>query len=336
MKEARAKAVLTRVAEMADWGGTAPDGRACGVAMHKSFGTYVAQIAEVSEGADGLPKVHKVWVRGRLRRRGQSQRHPRADGGRDRLWPRPCALCANSCWARAAWSRRAISTPIARLRIGEMPEVEVAIITSGESPTGVGEPGLPPLAPAVANAWRKLTGKAVRRLALRAWRQCMIGARVVALAVAVARAADRGARRERRAGRSDARPPLPASPTRTRARSRCSSEMGKVIESPRCINCHPRSDRPLQGDDMHPHSPPVVRGPYNFGASGMECTTCHGRDNVPSPMARAASRATANGASRRSSMAWEGKSLGEICAQIKDPARNGHKTLEQLVEHNTT
>ncbi len=50
------------------------------------------------------------------------------------------------------------------LRIGEMPDVEVAIIESGENPTGVGEPGLPPLAPAVANAWRKLTGKAVRRL----------------------------------------------------------------------------------------------------------------------------------------------------------------------------
>ena len=50
------------------------------------------------------------------------------------------------------------------LRIAEMPEVEVAIIASTEAPTGVGEPGVPPLAPAVGNAWRKLTGKAVRRL----------------------------------------------------------------------------------------------------------------------------------------------------------------------------
>ena len=50
------------------------------------------------------------------------------------------------------------------LRIAEMPEVEVAIIASDKNPTGVGEPGLPPIAPAVANAWRKLTGKAVRRL----------------------------------------------------------------------------------------------------------------------------------------------------------------------------
>ena len=50
------------------------------------------------------------------------------------------------------------------LRIGEMPDVEVAILPSTEKPSGVGEPGLPPIAPAVANAWRKLTGKAVRRL----------------------------------------------------------------------------------------------------------------------------------------------------------------------------
>jgi isoquinoline 1-oxidoreductase beta subunit len=50
------------------------------------------------------------------------------------------------------------------LRISEMPEVEVAIIASDKDPTGVGEPGLPPIAPAVANAWRTLTGKAVRRL----------------------------------------------------------------------------------------------------------------------------------------------------------------------------
>ena len=50
------------------------------------------------------------------------------------------------------------------LRMAEMPEVEVAIINSTANPTGIGEPGLPPIAPAVANAWRKLTGKVVTRL----------------------------------------------------------------------------------------------------------------------------------------------------------------------------
>ena len=49
------------------------------------------------------------------------------------------------------------------LRINEMPEVEVAIVQSSEPPTGVGEPGVPPIGPAVANAWRGLTGQPVRR-----------------------------------------------------------------------------------------------------------------------------------------------------------------------------
>ena len=53
------------------------------------------------------------------------------------------------------------------LRINEMPEVEVAIVQSTEKPTGVGEPGVPPIAPAVANAWRQLTGQPVRELPLR-------------------------------------------------------------------------------------------------------------------------------------------------------------------------
>jgi isoquinoline 1-oxidoreductase beta subunit len=50
------------------------------------------------------------------------------------------------------------------LRIDDMPEVHVAIIASNEDPSGVGEPGVPPIAPAVANAWRRLTGERVKRL----------------------------------------------------------------------------------------------------------------------------------------------------------------------------
>jgi hypothetical protein len=114
------------------------------------------------------------------------------------------------------------------------------------------------------------------------------------------------------------------------------NEMGKVIQSPRCLNCHPRGDHPLQGDDMHAHSPPVVRGPYNFGASGMECTTCHGRDNLAFANGERSIPGNRKWSLAPLSMAWEGKTLGEICTQIKDPARNGHKTLDQLVEHNSS
>jgi hypothetical protein len=106
-------------------------------------------------------------------------------------------------------------------------------------------------------------------------------------------------------------------------------EAGKVITHARCMNCHPAGNRPAQGDDRHPHMPLVVRGVDNFGAIGMRCTTCHGPENfdpagVPGhPEWHLAPI----------EMAWVGKSLGEICVQIKDPARNGGKSLDDLVHH---
>ena len=107
------------------------------------------------------------------------------------------------------------------------------------------------------------------------------------------------------------------------------TEAGKVIQHPRCLNCHPAGDRPMQGDDMHPHRPLVVRGDDNLGAVGMRCTTCHGPTNfdpgrIPGhPQWHLAPI----------EMAWVGKSLGEICQQIKDPKRNGGKTLDDIVHH---
>lgn len=106
-------------------------------------------------------------------------------------------------------------------------------------------------------------------------------------------------------------------------------EAGKVITHARCLNCHPAGDRPAQGDDAHPHMPLVVRGVDNFGAVGMRCTTCHGQQNFDAagiPGDPAWHLAPIE-------MAWAGKSLGEICEQIKDPARNGGKSLEELVHH---
>jgi hypothetical protein len=109
------------------------------------------------------------------------------------------------------------------------------------------------------------------------------------------------------------------------------AEAGKVILHPRCVNCHPAGDRPLQGEDGHPHLPLVVRGREGHGAVAMQCTNCHGRANfdpggVPGhPMWHLAPI----------EMAWAGKSLGEICAQIKDPNRNGGKSLDEIVHHMT-
>jgi hypothetical protein len=107
------------------------------------------------------------------------------------------------------------------------------------------------------------------------------------------------------------------------------AEAGKVIQHPRCLNCHPVGERPTQGNDMHPHSPLVVRGADDKGAIAMRCTTCHQASNfepsgVPGdPLWHMAPL----------SMAWQQKSLAQICTQIKDPARNGGKTLAQIQEH---
>ena len=109
-------------------------------------------------------------------------------------------------------------------------------------------------------------------------------------------------------------------------------EAGKVITHPRCANCHP-VDRPTQADDRHPHMPAVSRGADGHG-EGLQCASCHTAKNV---WVGGTHIVTIPGHPRwalaPASMAWQGKSPGEICAQIKDPARNGGKTLAQIQEH---
>ena len=158
----------------------------------------------------------------------------------------------------------------------------------------------------------------------------------IAALVAAALVAGGVATAQQRADRATLRTPQSfATVPDQRARSvEIFREAGKVIQHPRCVNCHPATDVPLQGADMHPHSPPVVRGAAGMGTPGMPCTTCHGPTN-----------AILAGTSLKSmpghpawhlapiEMAWAGKSLGEICRQIKDPARNGGKSLAALHEH---
>ncbi|MFL6627636.1 MAG: Isoquinoline 1-oxidoreductase subunit [Burkholderiaceae bacterium] len=107
------------------------------------------------------------------------------------------------------------------------------------------------------------------------------------------------------------------------------AEAGKVIQSPRCQNCHPVGDRPTQGDDMHPHLPLVVRGRDDQGAIALRCAACHQVANFqPAGVPGAPKWHVAP-----VEMAWQGKSLGAICEQIKDPARNGRRTLAQIHDH---
>lgn len=108
------------------------------------------------------------------------------------------------------------------------------------------------------------------------------------------------------------------------------TEAGKVIQSPRCMNCHPATERPTQTEQMRPHIPLVVRGPDGFGAEGgLRCGTCHHAENFDP----AGVPGNPEWHLAPAEMAWQGKSLGQICAQIKDPARNGGKDMAALVSH---
>jgi hypothetical protein len=109
-------------------------------------------------------------------------------------------------------------------------------------------------------------------------------------------------------------------------------EAGKVLQHPRCMNCHPAGERPRQTDQRHLHQPLVVRGKDGHGAPGMTCATCHGGANFdPSRVPGDPQWALAP-----ASMAWEGKTVGEICAQLKDPRRNGGRDLAAILKHVTS
>jgi hypothetical protein len=109
-------------------------------------------------------------------------------------------------------------------------------------------------------------------------------------------------------------------------------EMGKVITHPRCANCHP-AEHPAQGNDRHLHMPLVSRGPDGHG-EGLPCASCHTAANVWVGGTRIV---TIPGHPKwglaPASMAWQGKTLAEICAQLKDPTRNGGRTLAQIQDH---
>jgi isoquinoline 1-oxidoreductase beta subunit len=162
-KHPRVRAVLDLAASKAGWGSPLPAGRARGVAVHESFGTVVAQVAEVSlKGGDIV--VHKVvaaidcgYVVNPLTVEAQVQ----------------SAIAFGL--SAALYSEITLKDGVVQqsnfhdyrvLRMNEMPVVEVHVVPGGEKPSGVGEPGVPPIAPAVANALFALTGKRARKLPL--------------------------------------------------------------------------------------------------------------------------------------------------------------------------
>lgn len=161
--DARAARVLKLAAEKAGWGKPRP-GRSQGIAAAFSFGSYVAHVAEISmEG--NLPRVHRIVSA--------------VDCG---MYVNPAIIEAQIMSAVVyglSGMRSAITIQNGRVqqsnyhdyeipRLNEVPEVEVHLIKNAENPGGIGEPGLPPLAPAVLNAMAAATGKRVRALPLSA------------------------------------------------------------------------------------------------------------------------------------------------------------------------
>ena len=111
-------------------------------------------------------------------------------------------------------------------------------------------------------------------------------------------------------------------------------EFVSVLRHPRCMNCHSRGDFPRQGDDGHPHTMNVRRGPEGHGVTAEKCSTCHQEHNL-------ASAHMPPGAPNwglpppTTPMIWQGLTDAQICLSIKDPKQNKGRNLDQLVEHLT-
>jgi hypothetical protein len=103
--------------------------------------------------------------------------------------------------------------------------------------------------------------------------------------------------------------------------------MVKVLNHPRCMNCHTTVAWPTQGDDGHKHTFNVARGPEDKGAPGMRCTTCHKDANTEMvPGAKDWHMATL-------AQGWTDLTPGALCRALLDPAKNGNRKGTEVIEH---
>jgi hypothetical protein len=109
-------------------------------------------------------------------------------------------------------------------------------------------------------------------------------------------------------------------------------EAYKVFTHPRCLNCHPAGDVPLQGDESRLHAQNVKRGPDGKGKYALKCANCHQPSNLPGEN-MPPGNPNWHLPPPEMRMVFQGKTPGELARQLKDPKQNGGKTLEQLLHH---
>ncbi len=106
----------------------------------------------------------------------------------------------------------------------------------------------------------------------------------------------------------------------------------KVLMSPRCLNCHPAGDIPLQGDDSHVHRMFPRRGPDGKGLYAMKCANCHQDENTPGlHMPPGSPKWHLPPADMK--MVFEGKSPYQLAKQLMNKKENGNKSMEDLIKH---